>query len=77
MNKSISFNTIKNYSFKLFYLKDNNDIDKVLNEIYKLLRMNKVLIRPNRHYYRDINKNQTKNAIKSSDFQKRKKKIVF
>jgi len=77
VNKSISFNTIKNYSFKLFYLKDDSDIDKVLNEIYKLLRMNKVLIRPNRHYPRDINKNQTKNAIKSSNFQKRKKKIVF
>ena len=77
VNKSVSFNTIKNYAFDLFFLPDK-DIAKTLDKIHKQLRTNLVAIRPNRHYNRPNNK-ESKNTkgIKSVNFQKRKKKSGF
>jgi hypothetical protein len=77
VNKSVSFNTIKNYAFDLFFLPDK-DIAKTLDKIYKQLRTNLIAIRPNRHYSRPDNK-ESKNtrAIKSATFYKRKKKSRF
>jgi len=77
VNKSVSFNTIKNYAFELLYFPDKN-IDEILNKIYQQLRTNKIAIRPNRKYARPTSK-ESKNTkgIKSANFQKRKKKMVF
>jgi len=77
VNKSVSFNSIKNYAFELLYFPDK-DIDEILDKIYQQLRSNKIAIRPNRKYARPTSK-ESKNTkgIKSANFQKRKKKIVF
>lgn len=76
VNKSISFNTIKNYAFELFYFE--GDVGEILDKIYKLLKTNTVAIRPNRHYKRpSANEGKITKGIKSANFQKRKKKIVF
>ncbi|MCK4442276.1 MAG: IS4 family transposase, partial [Sulfurovaceae bacterium] len=45
VNKSVSFNTIKNYAFELLYFPDK-DIDGILDKIYQQLRTNKIAIRP-------------------------------
>jgi len=76
INKSISFNTIKNHAFELLFL--DGDIAKALDTVYQLLQTNKVAIRPNRHFDRPT-KEQSKvsKGIKSSAYQKRKKKMVF
>ena len=76
VNKSVSFNTIKNYAFELFYF--DGDVSDILEKIYILLRTNTVAIRPNRHYKRPtaLEGKNTK-GIKSAAFQKRKKKVVF
>ncbi|WP_428024557.1 IS4 family transposase [Arcobacter sp.] len=76
INKSISFNTVKNYCFELFY--SNKDIEIIFEEMSKLFLTNTIAIRPNRKYERptkEIGKN-TK-GIKSANHQKRKKKSVF
>ena len=77
VNKSVSFNSIKNYAFELLYFPDK-DIDEILDKIYQQLRSNKIAIRPNRKYARPTRK-ESKNTkgIKSANFQKRKKKMVF
>ena len=77
VNKSVSFNTIKNYAFELLYFPDKN-IDEILDKIYQQLRTNKIAIRPNRKYPRPTAKEgKNTKGIKSANFQKRKKKIVF
>lgn len=77
VNKSVSFNTIKNYAFELLYFPDK-DIDGILDKIYQQLRTNKIAIRPNRKYDRPTTR-ESKNTkgIKSANYQKRKKKMVF
>jgi len=77
VNKSVSFNTIKNYTFDLFLL-PNRDKVKTLDKIYKQLRTNLVAIRANRHYKRpDSKESKNTKAIKSANFYKRKKKSGF
>jgi len=76
VNKSISFNTIKNHAFELLFLDGN--IDKALDTIYQLLKTNKVSIRPNRHFDRPTkDEGKITKAIKSSAYQKRRKKMIF
>jgi len=76
VNKSVSFNTIKNYVFELFYFE--GDVGEIIEKIYKLLKTNTVDIRPNRHYKRPSpNEGKITKGIKSANFQKRKKKVVF
>jgi hypothetical protein len=75
-NKSVTFNTVKNYCFELFY--SNKDIKVIFEEMSKLFLTSSISIRPNRHYSRptrEIGKNVK--AIKSANFSKRKKKSVF
>jgi len=76
INKSISFNTIKNYCFELFY--SNKDIEIIFKEMCKLFLTNKTQIRPNRKFKRPTKQesNHSK-AIKSANYQKRFKKNVF
>jgi len=77
VNKSVSFNAIKNYTFDLFLL-PNKDKVKTLDKIYKQLRTNLVAIRANRHYKRpDSKESKNTKAIKSANFYKRKKKSGF
>ena len=76
VNKSVSFNTIKNYAFELFFL--DGDVNQILEKIYKLLKINKIAIRPNRHFKRPSStEGKNTKGIKSANYQKRKKKIVF
>lgn len=76
VNKSLSFNAIKNYTFELLYL--DNDIGKTLKNIYQLIETNKLSIRPNRSYKRPSPyEGKNTKGIKSANFQKRKKKSVF
>ena len=75
-NKSVTFNTVKNYCFELFY--SNKDIEVIFEEMSKLFLTSTIAIRPNRHFdrpTREIGKNVK--AIKSANFSKRKKKSVF
>ncbi len=77
VNKSVSSNTIKNYAFELLYFPDK-DIDEILDKIYQQLRTNKIAIRPNRRYDRpSIRESKNTKGIKSANYQKRKKKMVF
>jgi hypothetical protein len=49
-----------------------------LDKIYQQLHTNKIAIRPNRTYARPTAKEgKNTKGIKSANFQKRKKKIVF
>jgi len=77
VNKSVSFNTIKNHAFDLFFFPDK-EIIKTLDKIYLQLRTNLIAIRPDRHYDRP-NEREGKNTrgIKSANHQKRKKKGGF
>lgn len=76
INKSVSFNTVKNYCFELFY--SNKDIEIIFEEMSKLFLTNTVQIRPNRKYPRPSAKEgKNTKGIKSANYQKRKKKIVF
>ena len=75
-NKSVTFNTVKNYCFELFY--SNKDIEVIFDEMSKLFLTSSIAIRPNRNFdrpTREIGKNVK--AIKSANFSKRKKKSVF
>jgi hypothetical protein len=76
VNRSISFNTVKNYCFELFY--SNKDIEIIFEEMSKLFLTKPQQIRPNRKFQRPTKKesNHSK-AIKSANYQKRKKKSVF
>ncbi|RXJ77100.1 IS4 family transposase, partial [Arcobacter sp. F2176] len=76
INKSVSFNTIKNYCFELFY--SNKDIEVIFDEMSKLFLTSTVQIRPNRKFKRPspLEGKNTK-GIKSANFSKRKKKSVF
>lgn len=77
VNKSVSINTIKNYAFKLLYFPDK-DIDEILDKIYQQLRTNKIAIRPDRKYARPTaREGKNTKGIKSANYQKRKKKMVF
>ena len=77
VNKSVSFNTIKNYAFELLYFPDK-DIDEILDKIYQQLRTNKLAIRPDRKYARPTaREGKNTRGIKSANYQKRKKKMVF
>lgn len=77
VNKSVSFNTIKNYAFELLYFPDK-DIDEILDKIYQQLRTNKIAIRPDRQYNRPTaREGKNTKGIKSANYQKRKKKMVF
>jgi len=77
VNKSVSFNTIKNYAFELLYFPDKN-IDEILDKIYQQLRTNKIAIRPDRKYARPTQEEgKNTKGIKSANYQKRKKKMVF
>ncbi len=48
INKSVSFNTVKNYCFELFY--SNKDIEVIFEEMSKMFLTNTVQVRPNRKY---------------------------
>ena len=77
VNKSTSFNVIKNHAFEVLFVPDQ-DIDKVLEKIYQLLKTNKIAVRPNRKYERPSGTaGHNGRGIKSANHQKRKKKIVF
>lgn len=76
INKSISFNTVKNYCFELFY--SNKDIEIIFEEMSRLFLTNVISIRPNRKYKRASNlEGKNTKAVKSANYQKRKKKSVF
>jgi hypothetical protein len=76
VNKSVSFNIIKNYCFELFY--SNKDIEVIIEEMSKLFLTNKVPIRPNRKFKRPtVRDGKNTKGIKSANYQKRNKKIVF
>ena len=76
INKSISFNTIKNHAFELLFL--DGDIEKALDKIYQLLKTNKIAIRPNRHFHRPTKEERkVSKGIKSAAYQKHRKKTVF
>jgi hypothetical protein len=76
VNKSVSFNTIKNFAFDLLYLESN--IEKTLDKIYTLIKTNKLAIRPNRSFKRPtVYEGKNTRGIKSANYQRRKKKIVF
>jgi len=56
----------------------SKNIDEILDKIYQQLRTNKIAIRLNRKYPRPTAKEgKNTKGIKSANFQKRKKKIVF
>ncbi|MEA3491625.1 MAG: hypothetical protein U9R27_06960 [Campylobacterota bacterium] len=62
---------------RLLYFPDK-DIDEVLDKIYQQLRTNKIVIRPNRKYDRpSAREDKNSKGIKSANYQKRKKKMVF
>lgn len=76
VNKSVSFNTIKNHCFDLFF--SDKDIDEILEKIYQLLKTNKVAIRPDRQFKRpDAEEGKITKGIKSANYQRRQKKIVY
>ena len=77
VNKSVSFNTIKNHAFDLFFFPDK-EIIKTLDKIHQQLRTNLIAIRPDRHYDRPSEREgKNTRGIKSANFQKRKKKGGF
>ena len=70
VNKSVSFNTIKNLAFELFY--SNFDEDIILSKLTLLFKTNAVLQRPNKTTPRvEIS------PRRSLSYQKRRKKHVF
>lgn len=76
VNKSISFNTIKQKSFELFYAQQH--IDTVLEGMQKLFLTTPTAIRPNRPSRKRLDKNKDKSTIftNSANFYKRKKKVI-
>ena len=76
VNKSISFNTIKQKSFELFY--SNLDSDSTLKEMQKLFMTTPNAIRPYRLNKKRLDKEKDKSTIftNSANFYKRKKKVI-
>jgi hypothetical protein len=70
VNKSISFNAIKNKSLDLLYSKKS--VNKILIELKTLFKLNTLVIRENRNIAR-----HPTSHIKSYNFQKRIRKHVF
>jgi hypothetical protein len=70
VNKSISFNAIKNKSLDLLYSKKS--VNKILIELKTLFKLNTLVIRENRNIAR-----HPTSDIKSYNFQKRIRKHVF
>jgi len=76
VNKSVSFNTVKNYCFELFY--SDKNIDVIFEEMSKLFLTSTVQIRPNRKFKRPSPyEGKNTKGIKSANFSKRKKKSIF
>lgn len=76
VNKSISFNTIKQKSFELFY--SHQDIDIVLEEMQLLFMTTPTAKRPDRPSRKRLDKDKDKSTIctNSANFHKRKKKMI-
>lgn len=76
VNKSISFNSIKQKSFALFYT--NLDIDTTLAELQKLFMTTPTAIRPNRPHKKRLDKDKDKSTLytNSANYHKRKKKVI-
>ncbi len=76
VNKSISFNSIKQKSFELFY--SNKHIDKILQNMQTLFMTNTVIIRPDKLSKKRLDKEKDKSTIyvNSANFYKRKKKAI-
>lgn len=76
VNKSISFNTVKQKSFELFY--SNKHIDLILENMQILFMTNTVIVRPNKMNKKRLNKEKDKSTIyvNSANFYKRKKKAI-
>lgn len=76
VNKSISFNAIKQKSFELFY--SNKHIDKILENMHTLFIINTVIIRPNKMNKKRLDRDKDKSTIyvNSANFYKRKKKAI-
>ena len=76
VNKSISFNSIKQKSFELFY--SHQDIDTVLEEMQILFMTTPTAIRPDRPTKKRLDKDKDKSTIctNSANFHKRKKKVI-
>lgn len=76
VNKSISFNIIKQKSFELFH--SNLDSDTLLSEMQKLFILTPTSIRTNRKYKKRLDKEKDKSTImtNSANFYKRKKKVI-
>jgi len=70
INKSVSFNAIKNMAFEIFF--NEPDKNKIINKLTQLFIMNPVTVRKDRQMLREkISDTQSLN------FQKRKRKHVF
>jgi hypothetical protein len=74
VNRSVSFNTIKNHCFDLFY--SEKDTAALLSKMEKLLFGNVTLIRNNRSSPR-YDYEKTKHLRHALNYHKRRKKIVF
>ena len=76
VNKSISFNAIKQKSFELFY--SDQDIDTTLENMQKLFLINTTAIRHDRVSKKRLDKDKDKSTIStnSANFHKRKKKVI-
>ena len=76
VNKSISFNTVKQKSFELFY--SNKHIDAILENMQTLFMTNTVIVRPNKINKKRLDKDKDKSTIyvNSANFHKRKKKAI-
>jgi hypothetical protein len=74
VNRSISFNTIKNYCFELFY--SEKDIGVLLSKMEKLFLGSVTLIRENRTFPR-YDYEKTKHLRSSLNYHKRRKKVVY
>ena len=74
VNKSISFNTIKQKSFELFY--SNKYIDTILENMQVLFMTNTVIVRPNKINKKRLYKYKSTIYVNSANFYKRKKKAI-
>ena len=70
INKSVSFNAIKNMAFEIFF--NEPDKEKVIDKLTKLFVMNPVTVRPDRKVLR-----KKTSDTQSLNFQKRMRKHVF
>jgi hypothetical protein len=76
VNKSVSFNIIKQKSFELFYA--DIDIDELLVNMQKLFMTNTFLVRADRTNRKRLDKNKDKSTIltNSNNYLKLKKKVI-